>query len=274
MMQIPTIYKYRDWTNPQHVDILNSKRIYLPSPEELNDPFDCRIPISLELLDTDAKILKYFNNYIVENLRSLQERKVNINKYTQDMVDAFKSKKTEMIKQYSELYTKRGNLHFGIFCASIIWDSIQMWSYYSKNHTGFCIGFNPERLFPYIPSFRAMKVVYRKDFPKVNPLATYSSNYESSEFIDNCFKMSHTKAIGWKYEKEYRIFSNKFPAGYTKNNRLIAIDNKCFRNLLVGLNFPENELPKMKELAYNLKIPLYKIIRIPDKFKFGKTRIN
>ena len=273
MMEISTIYKYRDWTNPQHVDILNSKRIYLPSPEELNDPFDCRIPISLDLLDTDTKILKYLNNYIIQNLRYLQEKNYNINTYTQSLVDTFKSKKPEMIKYYSELYEKRGNLHFGIFCASMIWDSIQMWSYYSKNHTGFCIGFNPQRLFPYIPNFRAMKVIYRKDFPQVNPLATYSPNTESKEFIDNCFKMSHTKAIGWKSEKEYRIFSNKFPTGYKKNERLIVIDSKCFKNILVGLNFPEKELPKMIELAANLKIPLFKISRIPNKFKFGKTRI-
>lgn len=273
-MQIPTIYKYRDWTNPQHVDILKSKKIYLPSPEELNDPFDCRIPISLELLDTDAKILKYLNNYIIRNLKSLYERNVDIKSYVKAMVDAFKSKKPELIKENCELYEKNGNLHFGIFCASLIWDSIQMWTYYSKNHTGFCIGFNAERLFPYILNSRAKKVVYKKDFPQVNPLANYIPNSNSGEFIDNCFKMSHTKAIGWKYEKEYRIFSNKFPSGYTKDTRLITIDNKCFRRLLVGLNFRDKDLPIMIELADNLKIPLYKIIRIQNKFKFGKTRIK
>lgn len=273
-MQNSTIYKYRDWTNPQHIDILKSKNIYLPSPKELNDPFDCRIPISLELLDTDAKIIKYLSNYIIQNLKSLIERNVDINKYITAMVKEFKSSKTKYIKNNCELYEKRGNIHFGIFCASMIWDSIQMWTYYSKNHTGFCIGFNPERLFPYIPGCRAKKVVYKKDFPQVNPLATYSPKSDSSEFIDNCFKMSHTKAIGWKYEKEFRLFSNKFPYVYTKNNRLIPIDNKCFRNLIVGLNFTEKDIPKMKELADNLNIPLFKIIRTPDKFKFGKTRIK
>jgi hypothetical protein len=261
-MQTFTIYKYRDWTNPLHVEMLKSNKIYLPSPEELNDPFDCRIPIDLELLDTDTKILSYFSKYINVNLNSTA------------IVNEFKSNKSQYIKTYKEIYKKKGDLHFGIFCASMIWDSIQMWTYYSDNHSGFCIGFDPEKLLKYIPGYRAMKVIYQRDYPKIQPLITYDSSKPSKEFIENCFKSSHTKAIGWKYEKEYRIFSNKFPIGYTKEERLIQIDDQCIKSLFVGLNFPEIDLPIIVDFANELRIPVYKIRQIHDKFRLGKTKIN
>jgi hypothetical protein len=271
---MPLIYKYREWTNPMHLDILKSKRIYLPSPKELNDPFDCRIPISLYLLDNDAKIEKYVENYIIKSLRQLQEKKLDIDKLILTMKYELKYHKTEYIKKYNEIYQRKGDLLFGIFCGSLIWDSIQMWAYYSKNHSGFCIGFDPEKLWKYFPSARAMKVIYRKDYPKINPLVTYDADNPSLDFIDNCFKSSHSKAIGWRYEKEYRIFSTKFPDGFTKENRLIQIDNRCFSCLFVGLNFPEKDLPVIVGFADELKIPLYKITQMPDKFRLGKTRIN
>lgn len=274
MNQTPTIYKYREWTNPLHVDILRYKKIYLPSPKELNDPFDCRISLSLDLLDSDAKIKKYVDSYVIKGWNYLQKKKVDINRFIPRMENELKYSKSAYSDKYNKLYEQKGNIHFGIFCGSTIWDSIQMWTYYSKNHSGFCIGFDPEKLLKYIPSHTATKIKYQKDYPKIDPLVTYDADNPSIEFIENCFKSSHTKAIGWKHEKEYRIFTNRFPKGFTKENRLIQIDNKCFNSLFVGLNFPENDLPTIIDFANELKIPIYKIIQIPNKFKLGKTRIN
>ena len=274
MIKISTIYKYRDWTNPYHVDILKNKRIYLPSPKELNDPFDCRIPMSLDMLDSDTKIKKYVDNYVIKSWNHLKEKRINVNKLMIAMEDELKHHLPEYIKKYNEIYEKKGNLHFGVFCASMIWDSIQMWTYYSNSHSGFCIGFDPQKLWEFIPNFRSMKVIYRKDYPKIDPLITYNADNPSKEFIENTFKSSHTKAIGWKYEKEYRIFSNVFPSIFTNENRLIPIDNKCFKSVLVGLNFPEKDLPIIIDLANKLSIPIHKISLIPNKFKLTYTLIN
>jgi hypothetical protein len=274
MIQVSTIYKYREWTNPLHVDILKQKRIYLPSPYELNDPFDCRIPISLELLDNDIKIKKYVDNYVIQNFNSLQKRKVDIKKFITLMEVELKDHKADYIKKYNDIFKEKGNLHFGVFCGSRIWDNIQMWTYYSKNHSGFCIGFDQQKLWKFIPNFRAMKVMYRKNFPEIDPFIAYEADVESKEFIYNCFQRSHTKAIGWKYEKEYRIFSIIFPAVFTKENRLIQINDQCFKSLFVGLNFPDKDLPLIIDLANELKIPLFKISLIPNKFKLGRIQIN
>lgn len=274
MTLISTIYKYRQWTNPLHVDILKSRKIYLPSPRELNDPFDCRIPLTPEILDDDTKIKKYVDNYVVNIWTDLQAKGIDIPKFMESMENELKYNKEVYVGEYNRIYEQKGNLHFGIFCGSTIWDSIQMWTYYSENHSGFCIGFDPQKLCQYIPNFRSMKVIYRTNFPKIDPFISYDSENPSQEFIDNCFKRSHVKAIGWKYEKEYRIFSNIFPRVFTKQDRLIKIDNHCFKNLFVGINYPDKDLPIIKEFSKELQIPLYKIIQLKNRFKFGKIRIK
>ena len=273
MNQTSTIFKYRDWTNPDHVDILKHKRIYLPSPEKLNDPFDCRITVNLDMLDDEMKIKQYVSNYVITNLRRFQASKFPIEKFIPAMENDLKNHLTEYAKRFTDLYKQKGNLHFGIFCASTIWDNIQMWTYYSQNHTGFCIGFDLNRLLDFIPKFRSAKVMYSKEYPKIDPLITYNPNNISGDFIENCFKSSHSKAIGWKYEKEYRIFSNIFPEKYNNKKRLIQLDSKCFKSLYVGLDFPSKELPIITNLANKLNVPIYKICLIPNKFKLGKTRI-
>jgi hypothetical protein len=38
------IYKYRNWSDKHHKNVLKKNELYMSSPEEFNDPFDCRIP--------------------------------------------------------------------------------------------------------------------------------------------------------------------------------------------------------------------------------------
>ena len=55
------IYKYRSWANEYHRNILLKNQVYLSSPIEFNDPFDCKIPKNFLLIDSPEKIEKYVN---------------------------------------------------------------------------------------------------------------------------------------------------------------------------------------------------------------------
>ena len=46
----PILYKYRDWTNKFHRNLITHQEIYLPKPSEFNDPFDGNIPIRWDLM--------------------------------------------------------------------------------------------------------------------------------------------------------------------------------------------------------------------------------
>mgnify|MGYP004344840481 CR=1 FL=1 len=54
-----TLYKFRDWTNPLHKEILTKKTLYLASPRDFNDPFDCRLSKNYLSLSDPKKMEKY-----------------------------------------------------------------------------------------------------------------------------------------------------------------------------------------------------------------------
>ena len=58
------IYKYRSWNKEFHRNILLKNEVYMSSPNDFNDPFDCRIPKNHFLIDTPEKIEKYVNDGI------------------------------------------------------------------------------------------------------------------------------------------------------------------------------------------------------------------
>jgi len=141
------VYKFRDWRNPLHRRILTQKEVFLASPKYFNDPFDCRIPESFFMLDTNEKIEKYFNGLAIRNADYFISLGAKAKSYLQFMKDDFKKNTKDYQDKLEEMYLKEGDSHFGIFSCSKIWNNIQMWSHYSANHSGFCVGFNREKLY-------------------------------------------------------------------------------------------------------------------------------
>ena len=60
----PIVYKYRNWTDINHQNMLRRNELYLSSPKDFNDPFDCRIPENFYLLDTPEKIQEYIDGFM------------------------------------------------------------------------------------------------------------------------------------------------------------------------------------------------------------------
>jgi len=58
------VYKYRDWKNHFHKRLLLNNEIYLSSPKDFNDPFDCRITENYNLF-TPEEEEKYINELLI-----------------------------------------------------------------------------------------------------------------------------------------------------------------------------------------------------------------
>ena len=159
------IYKFRDWKNKFHRLIITRREIYFPSPKEFNDPYDCRIPESFYLLDTDEKIDKYFREFAIRNFDKLRSLGYDINKYIIHAKEDFKYCKKAYQEELNQKYLHEGDLYFGILSTSKIWNNIQMWAHYSAKHTGFCVGFDREILYENLPECNAASVHYTKKFP-------------------------------------------------------------------------------------------------------------
>lgn len=128
MKNLPkTIYKYRNWTSDFHKKVLTLNQLYLSSPSDFNDPFDCRIAKNHYLLDTPEKIEKYIkgiNDHIeflnkagrdIENEKKLlRERLNNLDQYQ---------------KEFEIIYNENTDRYLGVLSMSGRWNSILMWSH-------------------------------------------------------------------------------------------------------------------------------------------------
>jgi len=258
------VYKYRSWNNVDHINFLAFGEIYLASPAEINDPFDCRIPNDLSLLCTDKKrgrfvdetLTRHYSDEELKGEKLITQRNIQI-RDLRDNSDQYQGK-------LETLLIKSGNEHSGIFSTSLIWDSIQMWSYYSENHSGFCVGLDGERIFDSLPNQKSAPINYSKKYPRIDPLG---------DKIRNSFMSTHTKDKNWKHEKEYRFFSNLNIPGKENNSRIIKLTKDCFKEIIIGLQFPEKDIEKMKVYAKRLEVPIYTITKSKMRFKLDRKEI-
>lgn len=256
------LYKYRDWSKEKHRRIIEENEIYFASPKDFNDPFDCRIaPDITQLNDEETK--KFIDKTIIQNFSDFDRKGFNIEKLIAQRTIDLTSNKIEEQRRFEEETFKKQDLHFGIFSLSKRWDSILMWSHYANNHSGICIGFYAEEL-EKIASLNP--VAYSNKFPIISAL--------ESETLESMIPSIYTKAKDWNYEKEYRLFNISHLNLFDDEKRKIRIPDKCFADIILGLTFDETKINDIKKALQKKKIPVYKIEKVPRKFKLSRKRID
>jgi len=184
------IYKYNDVKSA--VMILENNTLAFKNPLFLNDPYDCALDL------------------ITFNYPPKEYRAKLIDKYYPNLTNI---EKHSLLKQYEQVsdeylanFVKNGMYENdlskrGLSCFSAINNQMLMWSHYSANHKGICIGFNLEKLYLSIreishPERLLIKVQYTKDFEAIE-------YYEQpKKAIINWLR---TKSICWDYEQEIRF---------------------------------------------------------------------
>lgn len=263
-----TIYKYRDWKDSYHKNIVIKNQLYITSPFELNDPFDCKPNIDISLITTNEDKLNFIYKHIEQNEKTLEN--IDKNRLTIELFKRF----DELIKVYlneEEDRSEMRNKYQGVISFSTIWNNILMWSHYSKNHTGFCIGFKTQRLLDSNEFYFNGKVKYSNDFPIINPLNNnIFEDIESTLFV---------KSNNWKYEKEFRLTKS---IGYSrtkkefKKSKLFKFEESCIRDITFGLRMNDKEQSEITNhiSEKKIKIPIYKIENPGGSFKLVRKRIN
>src|ERR1700754_1158337 len=92
----PIVYKYRTWTDINHQRMLRNNELYLSSPADFNDPFDCRIPVNYLLLDTRKKIEEYIDGFIGREYDQLLLNGVDPTRLMKIMFDRLTNQRQEM----------------------------------------------------------------------------------------------------------------------------------------------------------------------------------
>jgi hypothetical protein len=195
----------------------------------------------------------------------LKASKIDIPQYFNFLKKDLKENTLIYQEKLNEIYLREGDLYFGVFSTSKIWNNILMWTHYSSNHTGFCIGFNREKLLDFLFDCTVASVIYTKKFPLIDPF---------DDFIQKMFQKSHSKVNNWKYEREYRFFLNSYPNRLSIKERRRIIPKECFRSIILGLSFPKDQIRIIRKHSDALEVPLYQVITANQTFNLKRKRIN
>lgn len=255
------IYKYRNWKDDFHKNLLIKNEIFMAPPSLLNDPFDCRIYENhLKYLNNTEQIEKYISQSLINNSQYLKDNKINklharkiLSKKLEDILHY--QIRTEVISQ--EIDDK----HIGITCFSEKWDSLLMWSHYGDNHNGYCVGFD-EKSLRYSGMFGKLKrVKYSDIYPELDPLNKVSKLDEVKYY---------QKSKAWEYESEIRAMKLFFD---NKSNRILTLFDNNIKEVVIGLNTPQNNRKEIIEIAKARGIQVWQTIKSDFEFKIERYEI-
>jgi hypothetical protein len=174
-------------------------------------------------------------------------------------------------------------------------NSLPMWTFYAKDHTGACIGLDMERVNANLHSGRGY--IGMHDFSDC-----YEVQYRDIIEKPDCFKRNNqdfyyyqmlTKAKEWEYEQEVRIFvhnpSTLFllsPQQYKQRSKRVFpyqelraythIDNDCFYAIYLGVNISARHKKRIIEIAKerNPNIKIYQMRVNPDALRLDPVEIS
>ena len=188
------LYKYRSLSGDNFKftnDIFMNNELYFPHPDQINDPFDCKIPPCIEGL-TKKKLLEHFD---ASDLKRLESKGFDLTKYKEGIINTPLPKIVEALKQNT-----KSQLEVGVLSFSEKYSDLLMWGHYADSHKGICIGFDYYELsFTFRGTIVPEHVKYPEDneYPKWNPFV--------DDAITQIDKIYFTKSKDWKYEKEWRV---------------------------------------------------------------------
>ena len=163
------IYKYRNWLDCYNQNVIKNNELYLSSPKDFNDPFDCKITPNYYQLDSKEKIMKYALIVIERNKQYLNSIGLNLNDEALKIYNRFVADPAKEQIILNKISIEIQDKFYGVLSMSCIWNSILMWSHYSDKHKGYCIGFHEEKLRESGSFGKGGKVKYDK-YPEIDLL--------------------------------------------------------------------------------------------------------
>jgi len=230
----PIIHRFRR-INKNFLKSLVNSELYFSHPNQLNDPFDCRV----DIFDSLNRAIHNANGAKRKQLKGIREfmnDSVNINK----------------IKSFIE--------NVGICSFSLELENTLMWSHYADNHRGVCLTYSfPKSFFDNTKDevLGIVKVKYG-----VNPLSDWflgealKQYVQSDDFLRYLIKEGFTaKSKLWQYEEEVRIVR--------KNAGVQAIDKQFLKMICFGLATPDADITLVKNIIgqRGYDIELRKMVR-------------
>lgn len=259
------IYKYRTWSNEYHRNTLEKNELYFASPSEINDPFDFKAITDFSLLNSTEK-KETFINKVIDSAKQISNIQINEPEAKAELLSKLSLNLEKYQAGFNQTNFEYIDNRFGVISFSFIWNSILMWSHYSENHKGFCIGFRRHELEALGNGGTYGPVHYIKKMTRIDPLET--------NIIKEIFQRTHNKTDIWKYEKEYRITQLWTDSNPKREERILKFHDNCMAEIILGLNVIDSDKKKIIEIAKAKKVKVYQLYKNEELYLLEKREIN
>jgi hypothetical protein len=242
------IYKYRCVTDSA-LRNLKEDTVWLASPDDYNDPYDCGFQVS------DEEILPILRQTLNDEHARISGEAPPI---PMDPQHAEKLLKDALEK----LQKWRGLTKICSFSAAK--DVILMWSHYGDHHRGFCIEYDLEALKPR-NLFRQnlYPVIYSPQLYSLTPYLQGLASADRGDFQVNAPLLSVLhKYEGWDYEQEWRaLFVSKTPL----SNRAQEVPKPS--RVFLGAKMSDGDAKRVADICAAKGIEVSKMRMALDKFR-------
>ncbi|UTY23103.1 DUF2971 domain-containing protein [Treponema denticola] len=285
-------YKFKN-INQYTIDSIKNKYFYFSTPQQLNDPVDCRTPFCYDA--TNSEILKWIK-HAKKMGRLIGE---NPSTFPFNTVDKVKKSiaSTGILKRIFENAENNSANKFHLLSLTDDFNNAKMWNHtdYCNNFSGICIGYLSEQVqqqnfgsyfikvkgtvstrTPYFLKYNSdyyfvlKKVEYDNDrLHCYNPFKeqydkNYMLNLNSESFNSQNIKYNlFHKTNNWKYENEYRGFYYCIEDDDSK----VYYDENIIESISFGSNASKpdiNTIINCIKMNYNNfdKIKFYTVVQI------------
>lgn len=226
------IYKYRKWDDIFQKTILTERIVFMAPPTSFEDNKDCKLLKQYDLL-TEQDI---YNKYIELSRRNHSNwTRQQHRRYAREWTIKSPMKDKNYIKQMQEKHFLEFDIRFGVLSLTANPNNLPMWTKYSDNGHGFCVGFDSKIMFEYFGG--GGPVQYYEELPRI----LHNDDYHIEHF-----KQVFSKEKKWEFEEEYR--THKFyEQKATISDRQIKIRTEAYKEIIFGWNISEvnkNEIIK------------------------------
>jgi hypothetical protein len=200
---------YRYYKCEHGLLVLKDLEIRTSIPSALNDPFELSPNVNpAQFSQGRLEALLHQDHYVdeayqKEGQRLGLSRKEFKRLYLEDVPRRAAEAVPNIPKNVERVrrnFASKFSKYWRLVCASLVHDSILMWSHYARDHTGLVLAFDTEqRPFSQIPEDCWLKVKYS------DKKADYIYSEKDREFREKMFAVAASKATDWSYEKEVRI---------------------------------------------------------------------
>jgi len=223
------VYKYRNWENSSHKTILTQRQIFFSPPSLFEDPLDCKNHVRYDLLSKE-QIYKWCYKHSTEDIpehRGWSHHQHR--KFVRDWMRLGRFKDKIRLTEHQRDEIDSFNHMFGVLSLTANPINNRMWEDYGEQHTGFCVGFHSQIIFPFCGG--GGPVDYDKTLPNIypEPIQPFHEQHRRRVFF---------KLLKWKYEEEYRVFKS----GYTSpsdQKRVVVLPINTYSEIILGSNMSQ-----------------------------------